>query len=257
MEDFLALNRDGWDTRTELHLESDFYDLPGFLAGNTSLREIELAELDVRGKHLLHLQCHFGLDTLSWKRRGAASVTGLDLSPKAIAAARQIAAQADLDASFICGDVLQARTLVTAEFDLVFVSYGALLWLPDLAAWAQTVAACLKSGGMLYLAEFHPAKALLDGYDYFHTGLAEVEEDGSYTENSRDTKSTLVSWSHDLGAILSALLAAGLVVEAFREHDFSPYNCFANLIEEEPGRYRQRLNGKAVPMVFSLQARKP
>ncbi|MBT1446108.1 class I SAM-dependent methyltransferase [Shewanella sp. JM162201] len=259
MDAFLAINQQGWDNRTELHLESDFYDLPGFMAGNTSLREIELAELDVAGKHLLHLQCHFGQDTLSWAREGAASVTGLDLSPKAIAAANHIAAELKLDdkASFVCGNVLDARELVQGEFDLVYSSYGVLCWLPDLATWARTIAACLKPGGEFYLAEFHPVKALLDGYDYFYTGQADVEQGGSYTENSREAENTLVSWSHDMGELVSALIRAGLVIESLREYDFSPYNCFENLVEEEPGRYRQRLEGKPIPMVFSIKARKP
>lgn len=259
MDDFLTVNQNAWDNRTELHLESDFYDLPGFLAGNTSLREIELAELDVRGKHLLHLQCHFGQDTLSWAREGAASVTGLDLSPKAIAAATSIASELKLDdrANFVCGNVLDARELVQGEFELVYSSYGVLCWLPDLTAWANTIASCLKPGGLFYLAEFHPIKALMDGYDYFHTGKADVEQEGSYTENSREAENTMVSWSHDLGEVVSALINAGLVIESLREYDFSPYDCFDNLVEEEPGRFRQRLEGKPLPLVFSIKARKP
>ncbi|AZQ12880.1 class I SAM-dependent methyltransferase [Shewanella khirikhana] len=259
MDDFLTVNQNAWDNRTELHLESDFYDLPGFLAGNTSLREIELAELDVRGKSLLHLQCHFGQDTLSWARAGAASVTGLDLSPKAIAAATSIASELKLDdrADFVCGNVLDARALVQGEFELVYSSYGVLCWLPDLTAWANTIASCLKPGGLFFLAEFHPIKALMDGYDYFHTGKADVEQEGSYTENSREAENTMVSWSHDLGEVVSALINAGLVIESLREYDFSPYDCFDNLLEEEPGRFRQRLDGKPLPLVFSIKARKP
>lgn len=263
MDDFLTINQLAWDNRTELHLESDFYDMPGFMAGNTSLREIELAELDVRGKSVLHLQCHFGQDTLSWAREGAASVTGLDLSPKAIAAATQIADTLNIEANlgvpvqFVCGNVLDARNLVEGEFDLVYASYGVLCWLPDLTAWANTIASCLKPGGLFFLAEFHPIKALLDGYDYFHTGKADVEQEGSYTENSHDAENTMVSWSHDLGQVVSALINAGLVIESLREYDFSPYNCFENLAEEEPGRFRQRINGKPIPMVFSIKARKP
>ncbi len=259
MDDFLTVNQNAWDNRTELHLESDFYDLPGFLAGNTSLREIELAELDVRGKNLLHLQCHFGQDTLSWAREGAASVTGLDLSPKAIAAATSIASELKLDdrANFVCGNVLDARALVQGEFELVYSSYGVLCWLPDLTAWANTIASCLKPGGLFFLAEFHPIKALMDGYDYFHTGKADVEQEGSYTENSREAENTMVSWSHDLGEVVSALINAGLVIESLREYDFSPYDCFDNLLEEEPGRFRQRLDGKPLPLVFSIKARKP
>ncbi|MCH4296015.1 class I SAM-dependent methyltransferase [Shewanella sp. 3B26] len=259
MDDFLTVNQNAWDNRTELHLESDFYDLPGFLAGNTSLREIELAELDVRGKSLLHLQCHFGQDTLSWAREGAASVTGLDLSPKAIAAATSIASELKLDdrANFVCGNVLDARALVQGEFELVYSSYGVLCWLPDLTAWANTIASCLQPGGLFFLAEFHPIKALMDGYDYFHTGQADVEQEGSYTENSREAENTMVSWSHDLGEVVSALINAGLVIESLREYDFSPYDCFDNLVEEEPGRFRQRLEGKPLPLVFSIKASKP
>lgn len=132
-----------------------------------------------------------------------------------------------------------------------------LCWLPDLTVWANTIASCLKPGGYFYLAEFHPIKALLDGYDYFYTGKADVEQEGSYTENSRDAENTMVSWSHDLGQVVSALINAGLVIESLREYDFSPYNCFENLEEEEPGRFRQRIDGKPIPLVFSIKARKP
>ena len=94
--EYFELNRVGWDQRAKVHVESEFYDVEGFVAGQTSLREIELAGMgDVAGKRLLHLQCHFGLDTLSWQRRGA-FCTGLDSSPVAIRIAQELAVRTGL-----------------------------------------------------------------------------------------------------------------------------------------------------------------
>ncbi len=253
-KEYQRLNQLAWNERTKLHLQSEFYDVKGFLSGRSSLREIELAELSVKGKSLLHLQCHFGLDTLSWAREGAASVAGLDLSDEAITSARQLAEQAAIDAEFVCGDLYQAPALLQRQFDLVYVSYGALVWLPDLHRWAETVSACLKPGGELYLAEFHPLQALFDGYDYFHAGKADVELEGSYTENAQEAQHTTVCWSHSLADVISALLANGLQLRAFREYDFSPYDCFEGLQEDTPGRFRLYHQGKAIPLVYSLRA---
>ncbi|NJO67654.1 MAG: class I SAM-dependent methyltransferase, partial [Rhodospirillales bacterium] len=162
MDERIAANRRVWDEWARINAASDFYDMAAFRAGETSLKPIELEEVGpVAGKSLLHLQCHFGQDTLSWARMGA-KVTGVDLSPEAIRRAQALAGELGIDARFICSDVLALDALGEETFDIVFVSYGALIWLPDLDRWARTVARHLKPGGMLHLVEFHPMIMMLD-----------------------------------------------------------------------------------------------
>jgi len=156
--EWFALNRASWNARTPVHLRSRFYDLEAFKAGQTSLKPIELEQVgDVRGKSLLHLQCHFGQDTLSWARLGA-RVTGLDLSDVAIAEARALASGLGIRARFVEGNVYDAPALLGGErFDVVFTSYGVVGWLPRLEPWARAIAASLAPGGTFHGVEFHPA----------------------------------------------------------------------------------------------------
>lgn len=254
--EYFEMNRAGWDQRARAHIESEFYDVAGFLAGNTSLREIELAELgDVRGRKLLHLQCHFGLDTLSWARRGAVC-TGVDISPVAIRQARELAKRAQVDAQFVCSDVYGFERGSAGPYDIVYTSYGTICWLPDLDKWAEVVASNLALGGVFYIVEFHPIHDLLAGYSYFTPAEPDVEEEGSYTENGADVVAKLAVWAHPLSNVVNALIGAGIRVERLTEFPFSPYNCFEGLVEREPGRYYLSHGGHDVPMVYSITGRK-
>lgn len=260
-ESWLGSNRDLWNAWTEVHQESDFYAVDRFLAGESTLRSIELDELgDVDGKSLLHLQCHFGLDTLSWARRGA-RVTGVDLSPKAVAVARELAAKAGLDARFEDSDVLALDLGET--FDVVFTSYGVLDWLPDLRPWGEVVARHLKPGGRFYIVEFHPvlgmladdAKSFANGYFSTEAPIA-YSEKGTYADPDAEVSGTSYTWNHSLSEVVNALLQAGLRLDFLREHDFSPYDCFPFTAEVEPGKAQiPGLEGK-IPMCWSLQARR-
>ncbi|QYJ86236.1 class I SAM-dependent methyltransferase [Shewanella mesophila] len=255
--DYLALNKHAWDQRAKIHLASKFYDVAGFIAGQTSLQEIELKALNVQGKSLLHLQCHFGLDTLSWARLGA-KVTGVDLSSTAIEQAQTLAKQCQLHADFICCDIYQAPKHLKQEFDIVYTSYGVLCWLPDLQGWANIIAKALKTGGQFYMAEFHPVQALMEGYSYFGQAEPDIEEEATYTENSPDEKHTMVTWPHSLADVISALLNAGLVITELKEFDFSPYDAFDGLeIRETPHdrpRYYLQHQGQNVPLVYTVSA---
>jgi SAM-dependent methyltransferase len=254
--DYLDMNRAAWDQRATVHFESAFYDVPGFLAGNTSLREIELAELTgVGGRRLLHLQCHFGLDTLSWARLGA-NCTGVDISPVAIEQARRLAAMARLDAQFVCSDVYGFRPEAPGAYDIVFTSYGAICWLPDLARWAEVVSSNLAAGGTFYMVEFHPVYDLIAGHAYFNRQAPDVDESGTYTENGSATVAKMATWAHPFSDIVNALAGAGILVERLNEFPFSPYDCFEGLVEREPGRYYLGHGGQDVPLVFSLTGRK-
>ncbi|GAA2818550.1 class I SAM-dependent methyltransferase [Kitasatospora sp. CM 4170] len=249
--DWRAANRANWDERVPIHVTGAFYDVPGFVAGDDSLRGFELAEVgDVDGRTLLHLQCHIGLDTLSWARRGAA-VTGLDFSAPAVETARDLAAKIGADdARFVVSDVYDAvEALGGRTFDVVYTGFGALCWLPDVDRWARTAAALVAPGGFLYLAEYHPITDVLgeDGRtieeDYFRREPTVWDEPGTYADPGAATTATVtVEWRHGLGDVVSALVAAGLRLEFLHEHDHAHF----------------RLpDGGGVPKVYSLRATKP
>ncbi|MBA4858305.1 class I SAM-dependent methyltransferase [Nocardia farcinica] len=261
--DYLTVNKALWDERVPVHLDSEFYDLDGFLAGAEALRPFELAEVgDVGGADLVHLQCHFGLDTLAWARHGA-RVTGLDFSAPAIEAARRIADSAGLSARFVTADVYSAVDQLAATYDIVYTGIGALCWLPDITRWARVVAALLRPGGFLYLAEFHPFTDVLDDVtgttvtlDYFAEGPEVWDEPdaGTYADRSASMRNTTsVEFRHGLGEILTALAAAGLRLEFLHEHDHTLFPRFEAL-ERHGIEYRFPPGRARVPLMYSLKA---
>ena len=256
MQEYFELNRAAWDRRVEVHLQSKFYDVEGFLSGRTSLREIELRELGtVDGRRLLHLQCHFGLDTLSWARIGA-TCTGVDISPVAIQQARRLSRESGIEAEFVCANVCEFDRGAADPFDIVFTSYGAVCWLPELRRWAEVVSSSLAPGGRFYMVEFHPIYDLLAGYAYFTSPAPDIGDESTYTENAGEEKSTVAVWAHPLSTVVNALIDAGIRVEHLNEFPFSPYNCFDGLEEREPGRFYLQHEGHDVPLVYSILGRK-
>lgn len=270
--DWLALNRANWDARVPIHASSRFYDVPGFVAGRSSLRDFELAEVgDVSGRTLLHLQCHIGPDTLSWARLGA-TVTGLDFSAPALETARSIAEQIGAtDARFVESDVYEAATaLEGSTFDIVYTGLGALCWLPDIERWARTAASLVTPGGFLYLAEFHPFSDILadDGktveLDYFSTEPRTWTEGETYTDYTAgpadgvpmSEHAVSVDWQHGLGDVVSALIAAGLRIELLHEHDYTLFPRFPHLLVDGD-RYRLPPEQPRIPMIYSIRASKP
>ena len=264
MSDWREANRAFWDERVPIHVGSDFYDVEGFLAGESALRPFEPDELgDVAGATLLHTQCHFGLDTLSWARRGA-RVTGLDFSAPAIDAARDVAARAGLEAEFVQADVLDApRALGGRRFDVVYTGLGAIIWLPDLARWAETMAALVAPGGRFYLVEFHPITDVFADDDltvtrsYFAPGELVIDEAGTYTDPQATTlHNRTVEWQHGLGDVVSALIGAGLRVELLREHDDTAFARWPFLVRD--GRTWRMPDGMpSLPLMYSLRASAP
>jgi SAM-dependent methyltransferase len=254
--DYIKTNKESWNKRTEVHVESKFYDVKGFLAGKNVLNEIELNELgNVQGKTLLHLQCHFGLDTLSWSRLGA-QVTGVDLSNTAIEKANSIKQEAGLEAEFICSDVYSFGEISQKQYDIVFTSYGALCWLPDLDKWAQTVSNSLVKGGTFYIAEFHPFYDIVSGYSYFHQSEPDIEDEGTYTENDSGETSTVITWAHPLSDVVNALINAGITINQFNEYPYSPHNCFENMSESEKGKFTISHEGQDVPLIYTIKGTK-
>jgi len=264
-QDPTAINRAWWDERVPIHLASGFYDLDGFVEHPDVLRDFETAEVgDVTGKRLLHPQCHIGLDTLSWAHRGA-TVTGVDFSAPAIEAATALTAQLDLPARFVTADVYDAVAALGDEtFDIVYVSIGALNWLPDVARWADVVARLLNPGGFLYLADTHPVQDVLDDatgnrfeLDYFDPGPIVWEAAGSYADRTAATTANMtVEHHHTLGAIVSAVAAAGLRVEFLHEHDRTLSARFDTLIRDA-AYYRFPPDTPRAPLMYSLRATRP
>ncbi len=257
-KNYLDVNRNLWNNKTQFHLQSDFYGVKEFKQGITALKSIELSQLgDVNGKTLLHLQCHFGLDTLSWARLGA-QVTGIDFSEKAIQAAEKLAQEVNMKARFIQSDIYDVQ--LKEQFDIVFTSYGVIGWLPDLDKWAQVVAAHLKPGGAFHFIEFHPVVWMFDNdfqyiqYSYFNREDIIEEVHGSYADRSAPIVGTSISWNHSLDEVLGALLRQGLRLEHFAEYDYSPHDSFPNAVKIAEGKWQlQGLEGK-IPMVYALKA---
>ena len=263
MQDYVAVNRALWDGWTNIHARSAFYDVDTFRAGALTLKPIELERVGpVAGTELLHLQCHFGLDTLSWARLGARA-TGVDFSPTAIRLAQSLAAEQQLDAHFVCANVCDVP-LRNDHFDIVYASYGVLPWLPDLKQWAATVARCLRPGGVLHLIEFHPLAGMLadDGRTLALPYFASTEPSmhrvrGSYADPSAPFEHDSYEWAHSLSEMLAALWSAGLRISSFDEYPYSPYNCFPFLEEVGPDRWSVRGRPVEMPLTFAVTALKP
>ncbi|NBG66310.1 class I SAM-dependent methyltransferase [Acidiluteibacter ferrifornacis] len=257
---YISINRDSWNKRTAVHVESEFYDIPNFLKGKNSLNSIELDLLgDVTGKKILHLQCHFGQDSISLARLGA-KVTAVDLSDAAIDYGRTLNEQTKTDVTFICCDVYDLPNHLDEEFDIVFTSYGTIGWLPDINQWADIVAKCLKPGGEFIIAEFHPFIWMYDNdfkniqFRYFNDAPIEETESGTYTNPDAELTQDYVSWNHGLGEVVNSLITKGLTIQSLQEFDYSPYNCFSNTVEFEPNKYRIKQWDNKVPMVYAIKA---
>ncbi len=259
---YLEINRRLWDERVGHHVSSDFYKMGDFIAGSSSLNDIELQLLgDVRNKKILHLQCHFGQDTLSLSRMGA-KVTGVDFSERAIAKAKELNEQLGLDAKFICCDIYNLPAQLDEQFDIVFTSYGTIGWLPDMKAWAGVVSKFLLEGGIFIIADFHPMVWMYNEtfseikYSYFNTELIEETETGTYTDRNAAIELKSIGWNHNFAEIIQSLLSESLQLQVFAEYDYSPYNVFPAMTELSPGRFQLKgLEGK-FPLVYALKMKK-
>lgn len=257
---YFDANKQLWNQRTAVHKDSSFYNLAGFKAGENVLTPIELNELgDVKGKTMLHLQCHFGMDSLNWARLGAV-VTGVDLSDEAIKEAKQLNNDLGMNATFICCNVYDLKEHLNEKFDIVFTSYGTIGWLPDLNKWAEIISCYLKPGGIFYMADFHPVLWMFDDefthfqYSYENSEVIITESEGTYTDRDADIMGKEYGWNHSISEILNALITNGLQIGHFNEFMYSPYACFRNTVEFEKGKWHIKgLEGK-IPMVYSLKA---
>lgn len=265
MDKYLQANRDLWNDLTPIHAASQFYDLEGFKKGKCVLMDIDRQEIgDVAGKNLLHLQCHFGLDTMSWARLGA-KVTGVDFSDKAIALAGSLAAELDIPAQFFCCNLYDLLTVLSGKFDIVLASGGVLSWLPDLRRWAEIIANFLEPGGFFYIREYHPVAYIFDDaeglkapvvrYPYFHSPVPmRFEDQGSYADRTARIRSVSHEWAHSLADIVNSLLAAGLRIEYLHEFPYSTYRSLPFLKEGKDGLWRFLDSPDSLPLMFSIKA---
>ena len=259
---YFDVNKATWNKKVKIHANSDMYDLEAFKKGKTSLNKYELDAIgDVKGKSLLHLQCHFGQDTLSWSRLGAKCV-GVDLSDEGIKLAKQLNRELKLDAEFVCCNVLETSEYVKETFDIVFTSYGVIGWLPDLVPWAKMIYERLKTGGVFYLVEFHPIVWMFDytsgkpimKYGYMQNDVIYEEYEGTYADESSEMISKEYGWNHGLGEVVTSLTDAGLQIDYLKEYDESPYNVLPDLVKSESNMYTTE--DKLYPLIFEIKATK-
>ena len=273
MDHRLEANRRNWNERTPVHAASAFYDVAGFKAGRVTLNDIERREVGpVAGKTLLHLQCHFGLDTMSWARLGAAA-TGVDFSDAAIALARELNAELRLGARFIRANVYDLPEVLREQFDVVYTATGVLCWLPDLKTWAALAARYVKPGGFLYLMDSHPFFAAMSSVARGESGgVADLRVHYPYFPDSQGLRfpggevsyagdaiiaSEGYEWAHSIEEILGAIQAAGLRLAFFHEFPVSCYPAFPGMARCQDGWWRFAERNDSLPQTFSLLARKP
>lgn len=243
-------------------MKSDFYDNENFKKGKCSLNKIELDLLgDISGKSILHLQCHFGQDTISLNRFGA-QITGVDLSDKSIRYAKQLAEETNATAKFICCNIYDLKNHLNEKFDIVFASYGTIGWLPDMQKWADIIKHFLKPKGEFVFVEFHPFVWMFNDdfntiqYNYFNTEPIVETETGTYADTDSNIIQENITWNHSISEVIQSLLNSDLNIETLKEFDYSPYPCFKNIEKVEKNKYRiKHLNNK-IPMIYALKARK-
>ena len=257
---YIQINKESWNKRTAVHIDSEFYNNEDFVKGKNSLNSIELEFLgNLKGMSLLHLQCHFGQDTISLSRLGADTV-GVEFSDKAIEKSRELNHNEDTDTTFICSDIYDLPNHLNKKFDIVFTSYGTIGWLPDINKWGSVVAQFLKPKGKFVIAEFHPVVWMFNNdftaiqYPYLNAEPILETEEGTYAETEADLKLDSISWNHGLGEVVNSLITNGLSIKKMYEYNYSPYNCFKGTIEFEKGKYRIEKLGDKIPMVYAIEA---
>jgi SAM-dependent methyltransferase len=263
-------NLRNWESRVPVHASSPTYDLAGFAGDPNQLSHVVAYDApflgDLTGLDVVHLQCHMGKDTLSLARLGA-RVTGVDFSPSALDAARTLAAAAGIDdARFVESELYATGDVLGGDFDVVYTGVGALCWLPDIAQWADVVAALLKPGGRLYVRDAHPMlmairhdersdDQLVVQWPYFEGPAQRWDKPTTYVDDLPISETVMYDWNHGLGEIVTGVLDAGLTLTALREHAFCDWKALPSMIEADEGwvlpEARERL-----PLMFTLEARK-
>ena len=263
ISDEIKKNRQLWDQWSSIHIDSEFYNLPSFLQGASTLNELEKDELGkVDGMSILHLQCHLGMDSITLGRMGA-EVTGVDFSEVAIKKARELAQQTGIKVNFILSNIYDLKEWGREKFDMVFTSYGVITWLPDLNEWAALISWCLKPGGVFYIAEFHPFIGMLDEqfkqikYPYDSAGSPlQFSNVSSYAEPDIPLMNQEFNWQHGIGTVVNSLIKSGLHIEFFNEHHYSPYPVFPDAVTLSRSKWVHKKFRQDIPYIFSIRAKK-
>ena len=270
MDHRIEANRKNWNERTPVHAASEFYDVAGFRNGRITLNDIERTEVgSVEGKSLLHLQCHFGMDTMSWARLGA-QATGVDISDAAIDLAKALNDELQLNTRFICSNIYDLPDVLDEEFDIIYTAMGVLCWLPDLCGWANIIARFLKPNGIFYILDGHPFSHVFESeenqaegqelrvrHPYFKKPEGDFYKGGQHTYAGSDIiEAGCYEWQHSVGDILNAILDAGLRIQFFHEFARSGYEAFPCMEKGKDGWWRLISRNDSVPQIFSLKATK-
>ncbi len=271
-ESYFIANQKRWDELVKTHIQSKYYNLDGFKQGNTSLLPIELNEMeDVRGKTFLHLQCHFGMDSLSWARDHGAIVTGVDFSEKAIIQARNLSKELEIPAEFILSNIYDLKNVINKKFDVVYTTYGVLAWLPDLSEWANIISHFLKPNGFFYIVESHPFGEMLDerysdrvtlGYPYesLKNHPYRWDQNGTYADPEGSTtiieNKTEYGWYHSMANIINSLVDAGLKINFLHEFKKGFFKFHPNMVKTDDGLWVFSTLRPLIPLMFSLKATK-
>lgn len=262
MKDYTAANKKWWNDVTSIHARSELYDVENFKKGKTSLQSIEQEELgDLSGKSLLHLMCHFGMDTLSLAREGA-QVTGVDLSNESIALAQKLSKETKTPGEFICSDIYDLPNILDRQFDIVFTSYGVLCWVSNIKKWAKLINTFLKKGGFFYIVELHPFTNILSYdfklyYNYFKKGPYIDDSSGTYTDWNEQVTGFTYEWSYTMSDVINVLIDQGLRIEFMHEFPFTMYDQFPGFMDKnDKGQYILKNKRVKIPLLFSLKATK-
>lgn len=267
MDKYSKANLEHWNEVTPIHEKSKFYDVEGFKKGRCTLMPLERQELgEVSGKTLLHLQCHFGLDTMSWARLGA-KVTGVDFSDDAIQLAKSLSKEVGIQARFLCCNIYDLPEVLKGKFDVVYTSYGVLCWLPDLGEWGRIIGHFLKPRGTFYIIEGHPINNVFENerdtthlkvrYSYFHSlEPTRWEPEGTYADKDAKVTSPSYEWTHPLSDVINALISAGLKIDFLHEFPFSCEDHYPFMEKGKDGWWRLKGGKETIPLMFSLKATK-
>ncbi|MFP6678585.1 MAG: methyltransferase domain-containing protein [Dehalococcoidia bacterium] len=264
-------NKAFWDEVTPVHAASAYYRVDNFKSGENVLHEFILEDVgDVSGLSMLHMQCHFGLDTLNWARLGA-KVTGVDISSTSIDLARKLSAELNIPARFVQSNILEVGDQFNGQFDRVFTSIGALCWIGDLGKWGRVIAHALKPGGVFYIAEFHPAMdTLQQSYPITQSTAAYPQfpyfgdrkplrfdpegDDSDYAVESFSSEKTTFEWFHPMSEVIQSLIDAGLAIKEFQELPFVTYKARQGMVQDSDGLWRLPTDVIPLPLMFTIRA---
>jgi len=265
-----AANRANWDDRVPLHEQAyglAAYDDPEHRSDVVTDDLPVLAPFlpggSLDGLDVCHLQCHLGTDTISLAREGA-RLTGVDFSAPALAAAARLAERVGAEVTWVETDVLDARSAVSGDFDVVYTSIGTICWLADLDRWAAQVSALLRPGGLFYLRDGHPALYALDEsapelvvrYRYFGDGTAQQWDDaGTYVGDGAVAHPRTYEWPHPVSEVVNALLRAGLRLRRLDEGRTLPWRFSPRMVPAGGDSWRwPGEEADRVPVTFTVVA---